>query len=493
MPETLFSGTEPPAPAGWERITGCDCQGCRPATPNDLPTMYASRTDDPAHACQCELCRATRAGGVTLVWDAAGYDQYGYDRYSYDRYGVSHQDRFGYDRNGYDRNGYDRDGYDRDGYDSDGYARMAGGGRDRDGYDRDGYDSDGYDRDGYDRDGYDSDGYDSDGFNSDHVDSAGDYPCGCAAPCGCWDCRQCRDEVEPDEYECGCATGCTCGDCEDCGGSSCQYDDCCTSPQQNFTVHNDGCEPLANDTRVTITLPAGAISADGLQAIRDYLRLQEGLRNLSYDLEYLGNEWQTRTGNYAKRLSRHAYKTHGVKLSQEVMSQVGNIARNHSTAVDVQIDVTRDLNQSPEAFYHDGSCWFTDYAGSSRCALKTNGGYGLRSFGTYSVSGRAWVMPLRQDENDELAPTFETQTPDAFVVFNGYGDLSGYTAPRIVAHMAGMTYRKVGFDCDPMYINAGGYIVAPEEIAKKYTDGSLSLSVQQHARLFDREQLAACV
>jgi hypothetical protein len=102
-------------------------------------------------------------------------------------------------------------------------------------------------------------------------------------------------------------------------------------------------------------------------------------------------------------------------------------------------------------------------------------------------------MPLRQDENDELAPTFETQTPDAFVVFNGYGDLSGYTAPRIVAHMAGMTYRKVGFDCDPMYINAGGYIVAPEEIAKKYTDGSLSLSVQQHARLFDREQLAACV
>jgi hypothetical protein len=175
------------------------------------------------------------------------------------------------------------------------------------------------------------------------------------------------------------------------------------------------------------------------------------------------------------------------------MSQVGNIARNHSTAVDVQIDVTRDLNQSPEAFYHDGSCWFTDYAGSSRCALKTNGGYGLRSFGTYSVSGRAWVMPLRQDESGELVPTFETQTPDAFVVFNGYGDLSGYTAPRIVAHMAGMTYRKVGFDCDPMYINAGGYIVAPEEIAKKYTDGSLSLSVHQHARLFDREQLAACV
>ena len=41
--------------------------------------------------------------------------------------------------------------------------------------------------------------------------------------------------------------------------------------------------------------------------------------------------------------------------------------------------------------------------------------------------------------------------------------------------MVGMTYRKIGFTCSPMYVNSeAGFLVAPEPIAEKYTDGRLS-------------------
>jgi hypothetical protein len=276
------------------------------------------------------------------------------------------------------------------------------------------------------------------------------------------------------------------------GNSGCD----CESAQREFTVRNDGCEPLASDTRVTVTMPNGTISAEGLTAIRDYLR--DGLKatrldySVAYDLEPLGGEWQTRSGNYTRRLSRHAYANYGIKLPPEILSQVGCIAREHSACQsEYVIAVTRELNMSAADFYHEDSCWWTSHS-ESRCMLKTNGGFGLRTFNEYgSVSGRAWVMPLRRSESGRLRPTFDTVTPDAFMVFNGYGELSGYSAARIVAHMAGWTYSKVDFCCEPMYVNAGGYLVAPEEtkkeVEKEYPYG-ISLSVSQHASLFDTEQ-----
>lgn len=274
-------------------------------------------------------------------------------------------------------------------------------------------------------------------------------------------------------------------------------DSCCTSPQQKFTIRNDGCEPLANDTRIVIEMPAGVIDVEGISAIGACLRQEysitgnEELYSLSLDLGQLEPEWQTRTGNFAKRLSSFAYKKYKTKISTDLLSQIGCIARDHSTSVSTVIEITRDLNQSAGYFYHEDSCWWGGYS-SSRCTLKTNGGFALRAFNAEGyVSGRAWIMPLRRNEREILAPTFNTVTPDAFVVFNGYGDLSGYSAPRIIAHMAGWTYRKIGFSCEPMYINAGGYIVAPEDTARQYTDRSLSLYVATHSSLFSTEQVNA--
>ncbi len=276
---------------------------------------------------------------------------------------------------------------------------------------------------------------------------------------------------------------------------------CCVSPQLTFTIRNNGNELLTSDTPVTIALPAGTISPEGLAEISRYLRRQLGndeygrthypLQELSYDLTPLGNEWQAKNGNYAKRLSAHAYKTRKIKLSPDIMSQVGSIARDHSKPVSVTLEVTRQLNKSPGYFYNAGSCWWNSYS-ESRCALKTNGGFGLRTFDAIGdVTGRAWVLPLQRNRDGNLVPTFNTLTPDAFVVFNGYGDLESYAAPRILASMAGWTYRRINFSCSPMYINAGGYLVASEIIAKQYTDRELHLNVARHSTLFVREPTGA--
>jgi hypothetical protein len=184
--------------------------------------------------------------------------------------------------------------------------------------------------------------------------------------------------------------------------------------------------------------------------------------------------------------------TYNIKLSPEILAQVGCIARDNSgSQSSFAVEVTRDLNQDASDFYHDGSCWWTDYA-ESRCALKTNGGFGLRTFTEWNgVSGRAWVMPLRQLPHGSLGPTFDTVNPDAFMVFNGYGDLSGYAAARIMAHMTGGTYRKTDFSCEPMYINnKSGYLIAPEEIAGQYEGKGVYPDVSTHADLFRDEQAA---
>jgi hypothetical protein len=334
----------------------------------------------------------------------------------------------------------------------------------------------------------------------------------------CWEswtrCESCEETYPGNEVstllnESDVCNGCraaTCSYCDSCDGyywdgdeeeheHDSRDDGCCESPQLTFAIRNNGDEPLASDTRATITLPSGVISAEGLAEIQNCLNRQYhdssdyNFYRVASDLDALGDQWQTPAGNYTKRLSSHAYKAHGVKLTPEIVSQVGCIARDHSKPVDVRIEVTRDLNMSSADFGNDGSCWWSSYS-ASRCTLKTNGGFGLRTFDDDDeVSGRAWVMCLRQ-RNGKLYPTFDA-SPDAFVTFNGYGDLDGYAAARVLAHMAGWTYKKTGFRCDPMYVNnSSGYLVAPEPVVASHARDGVGLVVSQHSGLFSTEQLA---
>jgi hypothetical protein len=268
-----------------------------------------------------------------------------------------------------------------------------------------------------------------------------------------------------------------CEDCDeyyDCDDSDDHAHNCeCEAPHLRFEFPFSSLEEppvtIREDERVEVHLPKGTISDVGLHEIANYVMehidndTRWQVRNIIADK--VGPLWQAKRGNFTRRLSSALYQR-GVKLDKNVIAQVGNLARQHASDGQAWwIELTRDLNQDAEYFYHDGSCWFSDgsYA-ISRCCLKQWGGLAIRTFSSeradsYHPTGRAWVQPL--DAN--LRPTHDAVHAHAYVVYNGYGDLEGYIACRIVAQMTGKTYKKISFDADGQYVNGeSGYLVSDE-------------------------------
>ena len=280
--------------------------------------------------------------------------------------------------------------------------------------------------------------------------------------------------------------------CEDCE----QYfhvDDChehkndchCEAPHKKFKFPANGHTFIREDERLTIELPKGVIDDVGLKNIKEYL-YQERHQISGLDWHYIertvdtiGPIWQMKRGNWPKRLARE-FAVLGIKLPPGALSKVGNLARLHSSeGATWHVEFTRELNAPPEEFCHEESCWWSSYH-RSRCALKSWGGLGMRSYDdpedeTCYPSGRIWVQPLRlaespYNEDMKLRPTHDAFQAAAFVVFNGYGDLEGYVAARIVAHLTSKTYKKIRLSSDEQYINNGtGFLVADEELCENTT------------------------
>lgn len=286
-----------------------------------------------------------------------------------------------------------------------------------------------------------------------------------------------------------------CGDCNSYWhpDSNHHHPQCCESPQQLFTIRNDGGEPLANDTRVTIEFAEKRIDSEGINRIYNLLRNYKAdggyVRSAAGAVNEMDPRWQMKSGNFTKRLQSLVYKNYKVKLPPEIVSEVGNIATQHTAqAGSVDIEITRNLNRPAREFGNAGSCWWGGYS-SSRCALKSNGGFGLRSFDKDgNVKGRCWVLPLKfNKETKKFKQTFNTMEADAFFAFNGYGDLAGYEPARLLAHMQGVTYKKIGFrpTDEGWYINNGsGFLIAPEDMMDMET---VEIPVRHHSNLYAEE------
>lgn len=330
-------------------------------------------------------------------------------------------------------------------------------------------------------------------------------------------CEGCSDVLDPDDYYSAADSGPYCEPCFDDRFTYCEIceeyfpcgdnhsHDCeCESPHPVFHFPNNGAGTVPPDTRFTVTLPAGIISDEGIAQIYEAIDHEVNApyhaarsayystysdedhatwRNTpsldTYDAMLgIGNEWQTKRGNYTRRISSAFYREHAVKLSPALISKIGNIARQHSaTSPQFHLEVTRNLNLPAEDFYHEDSCWWQSYS-ASRCSLKQSGGIALRSFTDYgAVSGRVWIQPLTAD----LTPTHHIPKATAYVVYNGYGDLDGYTPARILAHLTGMTYRKVSFRHDPQYVNGNSaYLIAPQDVCDANSTLVISTPYEHH-------------
>lgn len=227
---------------------------------------------------------------------------------------------------------------------------------------------------------------------------------------------------------------------------------------------------IQNDERVTVTLPTGHISPEGLDSIFRYVYAETQNSGLYYALadSEIGTQWVTREGNFPKRVAKLCLQN-GTKLTPTLLTQIGNLAKQHtSTTSDFDIEVTRDFSAGARAFMNAGSCWFNEYW-QSLCIFKQCGGLALRTFGTSDdedeVSGRAWIMPFTYSDVGDFKPTHVTDV-DVYVLFNVYG-LAQFEAAHILAQMTAKSYRKIRFGLGRMYVNSStGFLIASQQVCQ---------------------------
>ena len=288
----------------------------------------------------------------------------------------------------------------------------------------------------------------------------GDYLyCGSCRDDRCSFCDQCGDWFHDDDGH---------RHDEECG---------CVAPRPRFRFPANGRGSVGQDERLRVELPAGFIDTEGVDQIvaRLWSRLvaQPGPlvrhEDVARTVVALEQKWQTRRGNFTKRLSKALYERHGIKLAPGVLSEIGNLARQHSSdAATWPLEFTRDLNQPPEAFYNDDSCWWGCYR-ASRCALKSWGGLALRSYAEADdpadcPAGRAWVQPL----DPGVRPTHDAAGAHAYLVYNCYGNLEGYAAARLVAYLTSRTYRRIPCSLTGQYVNGNtAYLVADQATCER--------------------------
>lgn len=260
---------------------------------------------------------------------------------------------------------------------------------------------------------------------------------------------------------------------------------CCEAREQQFAIRCADGSLLPNDTKRTVKTAEGVVSPHGIKAIRDYL-LSLGdtyglsdimFRSFLYTVSYrIGDDYKNNKGTYAKRFRREFYnlsKTYTrsgdipapVAPSDAVIEQIGNLARDYSQGVEVEVTLTRQLNLPADEFAHDSSCWWSHDAeySYSRCTFKANAGIGLRSFHRSGcVNGRVWVIPVAVNGNTAAATYDET---DCYLVFNGYGELEERKGAQALAAITGGSIRTgIDFDNAQMYVNGVATLVGPEDV-----------------------------
>lgn len=252
-----------------------------------------------------------------------------------------------------------------------------------------------------------------------------------------------------------------------------------------FPIEN-GARSVASERRVTVTLPAGTVSREGMQQI-SWVVFDEVAASSDPNINtkcYIARsavmqlecDWQTRTGNFPKRLQKAILQATGFKASAELISRIGNLARQHSgSQAKWHVEMSRNLNASAQHWYHGESCWWGSYS-HSRCRLKGCGGLGMRTFDTAGdladVTGRMWVIPL----DAQLKPTHDTILAFAYLAFNAYG-FEGYDGARVLAQMTGLSYRKIYLHADDdrhMYVNGQtGFLIANQTTCNANTQWTM--------------------
>lgn len=229
------------------------------------------------------------------------------------------------------------------------------------------------------------------------------------------------------------------------------------------------------NSRITLTMPKGSISQAGIKAIQDLihntrLRYEPDWFDINPNLQHdflpdLPLTWQwvwkvegkgEYVGTFPKRLGKF-YFQNGIKCPPQFLSQIGNIAREHSAHLDLYtFEFTAKIDWQAGDFGDSGSCYWGGNAGAI-AMIENNGGLAICFYAPPGHGyARAWLAVISNDLQ---------------IVFNGYGFTgnSTLTAARVVAFHLGVSYKKIilennGTDHGTLWINSRvGYAIGKPE------------------------------
>jgi hypothetical protein len=238
---------------------------------------------------------------------------------------------------------------------------------------------------------------------------------------------------------------------------------------------------VKSEDQIEITTGGGEISEVGLTIIRDKIYEVTSNKKLRSHGVYIpelvdgtiDGTWQTKEGNFPKRVAKLLLVERQMKLTDELMAEIGNIAKAYTGKQAVhRVGFTRDLNQPREEFCNDDSCWWTDYW-YSRCRLKQMHGMAVRTFDEDGDPiSRAWLAPVKIKpmldrygdpiSGQKVLEPVEALPADGYVLFNAYG-MEALPFARLIAQMTGKSYRKIALTIDGAYVNNNHGVLIAEQ------------------------------
>lgn len=182
---------------------------------------------------------------------------------------------------------------------------------------------------------------------------------------------------------------------------------------------------------------------------------------LPLNFEYV---WVNKNGKFTKRMAKYYKTQHGIKLPEDFLSEIGNIARQYSlSGVTYNFQIVDSIDWEDGDFGDGGSCYWGDHA-SAKDMIIENNGLAICFFDEGGDGmGRAWLF----------------NAGEFWIIWNGYGFAGNptRTIASVFAQWQGLGYTKIrltndGTDTGMLYINSGiGYAIGNDVQISYYDFG----------------------
>lgn len=238
-----------------------------------------------------------------------------------------------------------------------------------------------------------------------------------------------------------------------------------------------------------------------VQNTLDTIFYSEGSTGRGYEKDIdFSWEWKTTRGTLPKRLASWIYKNVGIKLTQDELTKIGNVASQNKVAETLYCDfmkVKQSKMWKAGEFGDGGSCYWESRENMMKL-MEDHGFWAMRLYSKFGYSiteeemfrayennrgdiklGRCWIYPAKK--------IFKGVT--SYVFFNGYMNKSNNGAvdfARLFSHLFGnVPYRKISLsNCgrteELFYINsARGYVCAPVDYEQIQTVNSFDFNINE--------------